>query len=192
MYQSLHISRDPTSDIMEFEIQNKLKFVYQDENGYGFEKDVFIVTLARRKGKNKQGPIKIFEKNNTSAYFRQSKNNILYLTVRKKNLTDKTIEQIKLDFAYYLSKIMPKKKIVLLYEKESSRYEESASVLYEKLIDDGYKDAYFILDKNYSHFMKLPISIVQISYIKDLLNITYISLCRRHFWAQRLWFMRLI
>lgn len=73
----------------------------------------------------------------------------------KKNLTDKTIEQIKLDFAYYLSKIMPKKKIVLLYEKESSRYEESASVLYEKLIDDGYKDAYFILDKNYSHFHEI-------------------------------------
>ena len=102
----------PTSDIMEFEIQNKLKFVYQDENGYGFEKGCLYSALARRKGKNKQGPIKIFEKNNTSAYFRQSKNNILYLTVRKKNLTDKTIEQIKLDLAYYLSKIMPKKKIV--------------------------------------------------------------------------------
>lgn len=145
----------PTSDIMEFEIQNKLKFVYQDENGYGFEKGCLYSALARRKGKNKQGPIKIFEKNNTSAYFRQSKNNVLYLTVRKKNLTDKTIEQIKLDFAYYLSKIMPKKKIVLLYEKESSRYEESASVLYEKLIDDGYKDAYFILDKNYSHFHEI-------------------------------------
>ena len=73
---------------MEFEIQNKLKFVYQDENGYGFEKGCLYSALARRKGKNKQGPIKIFEKNNTSAYFRQSKNNILYLTVRKKNLTD--------------------------------------------------------------------------------------------------------
>ena len=51
----------PTSDIMEFEIQSKLKFVYQDENGYGFEKGCLYSALARRKGKNKQGPIKIFE-----------------------------------------------------------------------------------------------------------------------------------
>lgn len=116
----------------------------------------------------------------------------MYLTVRKKNLTDKTIEQIKLDFAYYLSKIMPKKKIVLLYEKESSRYEESASVLYEKLIDDGYKDAYFILDKNYSHFHEIANKYRTNILYKGSLNITYISLCRRHFWAQRLWFMRLI
>lgn len=41
----------PTSDIMEFEIQNKLKFVYQDENGYGFEKDVFIVLWLEEKAR---------------------------------------------------------------------------------------------------------------------------------------------
>ena len=28
-------------------------------------------------------------------------------------------------------------------EKNSSKYEESASVLYEKLIDDGYNNAYY-------------------------------------------------
>ena len=39
----------------------------------------------------------------------------------------------------------------MLYEKESSRYEESTSVLYEKLIDLGYKNAYFILNKDYPY-----------------------------------------
>ena len=50
---------------------------------------------------------------------------------------------------------MPKKKIVLLYEKESSRYEESASVLYEKLIDDGHT----IRIVTASHYATVPAKI---------------------------------
>lgn len=42
------------------------------------------------------------------------------------------------------------------FEKESDRYEESASVLYEKLIDEGYKNAYFIIDRNYPHLDSIP------------------------------------
>jgi hypothetical protein len=38
-----------------------------------------------------------------------------------------------------MSCLLPFKKITLMYEKESFKYEESASVLYEKLIDLGYK-----------------------------------------------------
>ena len=38
------------------------------------------------------------------------------------------------------------KDIILMYEKNCSRYEESASVLYEKLIDAGYDNVYFIVD----------------------------------------------
>ena len=37
---------------------------------------------------------------------------------------------------------------IILFEKKSERYEESASVLFEKLIDEGYKNVFYILDKN--------------------------------------------
>lgn len=145
----------PYQDIRDFEIQNKINLVYTDKDGYGLKKGINYSLFHRRKGKNKQGPIKIFKETETSAYFRQSKNNILYLTVRKRNITDGRFEQIKLNLAYYLSRILPKKKIILLFEKESSRYEESASVLYEKLIDKGYKNAYFILDRNYPYIKNI-------------------------------------
>lgn len=141
----------PGKDIREFEIQNKISFVYEDSLGYGFKKGVKYNLFNWKEGKNKQGPIRIFEDENTSAYFRQSKNNVLYLTVRKRNLTDSRKEQIKLNFAYWIAKFYRSSNIVLLYEKESSRYEESASVLYEKLIDLGYKNAYFILNKDYPY-----------------------------------------
>lgn len=138
-------------DIKTLEIQNKVNFYYEDEAGFGFRKGVKYNLFHLKKGKNKQGPIRVFDSEETSAYFRQSKNNILYLTVRKKNLTDAKSEQRKLNLAYWLAKFSRSSNIVLLYEKESSRYEESASVLYEKMIDLGYHNAYFILDKNYPY-----------------------------------------
>lgn len=145
----------PVADINSFEIQNKVDFVYRDKDGYGFQKGVKYSLLHWRKGKNKQGPIRIIESEDTSAYFRQSINNVLYFTVRKRNLTDGRKEQIKLNLAYWLAKFTPSRDIVLLYEKEASRYEESASVVYEKLIDMGYDNVYFVLDRHYPHLSQI-------------------------------------
>ena len=46
------------------------------------------------------------------------------------------------------------KKLVLLYEKNSAKYEESASALFEKLLDSGYKYSYFIVTKE--HINEIP------------------------------------
>lgn len=40
------------------------------------------------------------------------------------------------------------KKLVLLYEKNAAKYEESASALYEKLLDSGFDYAYFIVTED--------------------------------------------
>ena len=85
------------------------------------------------------------------AYFRQGRSNSTSITVRKKNITDKYSKKVSIFFAWLLSKLLGKSKKILLYEKESSKYEESASVVYEKLIDRGYKDAYYIINKNSPH-----------------------------------------
>ena len=145
----------PYDLLKEVEIQNKINLVYTDQDGYGLCKGIKYSLFNLRKGKNKNGPIYIDEESQTSSDFRQTVNNVLYLTVRNLNISDKKSVQFKMNLAYFLSKIVPYKKVILLFEKESSRYEESASVLYEKLIDQGYKNCYFILDKNYSHFNEI-------------------------------------
>lgn len=141
--------------IKALEIQNPVRLIYSDSEG-GLDKPIQYKKMRRRKQRNLHGPIKVYKDLKTSAYFRQTKANTLYLTVRKVNVTDSRKERVKLFLAYYLAKILPLGRKILLFEKESSRYEESASVLYEKLIDKGYSNAYFIIDKNYAHLDTIP------------------------------------
>ncbi len=141
--------------ILNLGIQNKLYIYYADESGYGLEKGIRYNIFHRKKGKNKHKKLYSIPQYETVAYIRETAKNTIYLTVRKQNVTDLFKERVKLFFAYYLSKIMVTKKIILLFEKESSRYEESASVLYEKLMDQGYQSAYFIIDKSYPYLSNI-------------------------------------
>ncbi len=107
-----------------------------------------------------RGPMNVHKKSNTIALFRQTeKENLLMIYVRAVNITDSFKERFKQLIAFCVSLVWKTKKaksIVLLYEKNSSKYEESASIVYEKLIDKGYDNAYFILDKNYEYYNKIP------------------------------------
>ena len=76
---------------------------------------------------------------------------LIRFMIRQRNISDNKAEQNKLKRAYALSKIRTGKRPVLLYEKNCARYEESASVLFEKLIDQGRTDVRFILDRDYAH-----------------------------------------
>lgn len=78
------------------------------------------------------------------------------LLVRDANYTDSIGQQIVIGAAYVLAKISGKKNRILLFEKNSERYEESASVLYEKLQDRGYKNAYYVLNKNVPAWKDVP------------------------------------
>lgn len=88
---------------------------------------------------------------NLVCYFREGKHNSISITVRKRNITDNYKKQISLFLAWLLSKFIGSSKRTLLYEKECNKYEESAAMLYEKLIDNGYENAYFIINKNSPH-----------------------------------------
>lgn len=140
----------PYEDLRQIEIQNRINLYYEDEDGCKLKAPIRY-KIKQKKGKDAHGPIKIFDETNTSMYFRQTKNNVIYLTIRKKNISDLKGAQIKLCLAYWLARLTPSKKIILLFEKEGSRYEESASVLYEELINQGYNNAYFVLDRNYPY-----------------------------------------
>lgn len=130
----------PTSDLINFDIQNKMILEYGHYKGR-----IIYNAFDMRKGKNKNSKIIFYE--NYSIYLRQTNKNTMYLTIREKNITDEKLYQIKLFLAFVISKIYHKK-IILMYEKNSSRYEESASVLFEKLIDAGYKNVFYIINKD--------------------------------------------
>lgn len=140
-------------DILFLPIQNKITVSYIGENEYGFKKTIGYSILKYRKSYSSSKVIKLNDK--TCCYLRQSKGNAIFLTVRVPITTDNFRENLKIRIAYYISfiyRINP----ILLFEKDSSRYEESASVVYERLIDEGYKNAFFILDKQYTDISKIP------------------------------------
>lgn len=142
----------PYDYVLSLPAQNKIFIKYVDQEGFGFIKDIKYY----HRNKNKYLKSKIINiDGKTSCYLRQSLKNRVYFTIRPHNRTDNCIENCKINFAYYLSMLINKKRIYILYEKDSSRYEESASVLYEKLIDEGYSNAYFILDKYYPDYDKI-------------------------------------
>lgn len=106
-----------------------------------------------------RGPMNVHKESDTVAIFRQSLENELMVYVRSVNVTDSLYQRFKQSVAFGVSLLWrteKARKLVVLYEKNSAKYEESASVLYEKLIDRGYKYAYFIVDKNYEFIDRIP------------------------------------
>lgn len=87
--------------------------------------------------------------NSSAAIYFNDTLKLFKIEVRERQHTDDPKEQRKLELAYKLSRLARNHRPVVMYEKDCSRYEESASAVYEALIDKGYKDVYYILDKNY-------------------------------------------
>lgn len=134
----------------EWDIQNKLLVIYKDQ----YEGTIVYDVRDMRKGHNKNGPLFIHD--GVTSYLRQNKNNRLFLVVRDTNRYDDPAEQKRLERAKKNSKELADKDIILMYEKNCSRYEESASVLYEKLIDLGYDNVYYIVDTSIPAVQELP------------------------------------
>ena len=146
----------PFDKIKVLDMHNKIDFIYTDDKGWGLERAGLYNGRDGEKGKEKNGGIRMFRKENTTVYLRQSPKNYAHFCVRSCNITDAKIEQFKLFVAYYMARVLPEKKIVILFEKEGSRYEESASVLYEKLMDKGYKNVFFLIHKSYPFMDSIP------------------------------------
>ena len=71
------------------------------------------------------------------------------LLVRPANYTDSLSQRVKIGIAYILAALRRGGSTpIILYEKNSERYEESASILYEKLLDMGYKNVYYVIRKD--------------------------------------------
>ena len=127
-------------DVNDFDIQNKVVPVYGNSEG-----GRFLYELRDLKtGHNRHS--RIIMKDGMSMYFRQTIYNTLTFTVRESNIYDTEEGNQRLEDARMRAKSIRGEDIVLMYEKNCSRFEESASVLYSRLIDAGYDNVYFIVD----------------------------------------------
>lgn len=149
----------PFSDVVNLPATNMVALNFKDPYNLNVRCHIIYALLPFNQFFGLRGPMKIDKETETVAIFRQSIKNRLNIYVRSNNVTDKFSHRIKQIGAYIISLFWWSKKarsLVLLYEKNSSKYEESASVLFEELIDSGYNNAYFIVTKNYEFFDRIP------------------------------------
>ena len=132
----------PLTDAVDMDIQNKLDLYYGDLWLGDFNYDI----LSRRVGDYRNTrPVRWMGQ---ALYFRQTIHNKIWFVVRPENIYDRPWHRFRVFCAWALSKVLGDADYVLMFEKESSRYEESASVLYEELVDSGYTNVRYILNKD--------------------------------------------
>lgn len=138
----------PRAELPQLPIHNWIILSYKDgEVLYGRKRIRFNKKDGAR-SKSKVGALFIDQATSTTSYYRQGARNTLCFTTRDTISIDAPKERIKLHLAHAITSIVPvKRHAIVLYEKNASRYEESASVVYEKLLDTGHGNAYFILNR---------------------------------------------
>ena len=165
----------PLNKISNMDIQNKILVKYEDLEPGRIVYNLFDMNKTGNRSS------KVIKYNNRAIYLRQTVKNTMYLTVREITPYDDFKGKTKITVGYVLSKLMIfKKDFILLFEKEASRYEESASVLYEKLIDMGYKNIYYIINKD-----NIKLKDIKEKYKKNILykgtlkHIAYFFKCKK-------------
>lgn len=170
----------PIEDLIDMPSSNKVTLCYENKYGHKVHCHIVYFSMIYRFFLGLRSSILKDKNTDTVAVFRQSRGNRLNIYVRSWIKSDDFSARIKQDIAFVLSYFWHGKKansLVMLYEKNSSKYEESASVTFEKLIDSGYKYAYFIIDKDYEYIDRIP--------EKYLPNIVY-----KHSFKHYLYFFR--
>lgn len=131
------------------DMQNKLILSYPDAD----PGRILYKLSDMKQGKNRNGRVVIH--GDIAMYFRQSAFNSIGLTVRNSNIYDTPEGQAMIEEAKRRAAGL-NHDFILMYEKECERYEESASVLYEKLIDMGYSNVYYVVNEDNPAIAALP------------------------------------
>lgn len=149
--------------------------IYRDENGFIFKKKFESLKSFNKRLKKKYLTVtgsynedihhdlyysKIAEHDNHSIYLYETWKGYLSLAFREINVTDdpKETKKIKSAFKKYQKDKKDGKNLpsVLLYEKFCGKYEESARYVYERLMDDGCENVFFILNRDSEYWDDVP------------------------------------
>lgn len=139
----------------ELDIQNKLIVTYDGK----YEGRFLYSLYDLKKGRNRNSEVYVHD--GIAMYFRQSRYNSLTLTVRDANIYDTAEGQARIKKAYRSARAKKTRRLgtgragrdrskepILMYEKNCARFEESASVLFKKLIDTGHNNVYFVVNED--------------------------------------------
>lgn len=148
---------------------------YKDKNGFTFKKKFESKKGFSKRLKNKilreTGLYdehkhhdlyfgKLIQHNNHSIYLYETWKGFLSIAFREINVTDnpKETEKIKSAFEKYQKDKKKGENVpsVLLYEKFCGKYEESAKYVYERLMDDGCENVFFILNRDSEYWDDVP------------------------------------
>lgn len=157
-HRGIYMFTIPVKDVVDMPATNQVALNYKNDLGCIVPCHIIYNSVFLNLFFGLRGPLTIDDETDTVAIFRQSKKNRLNVYVRSSNVSDRFSKRFLQMIAFVASLFWFGKKankLVLLYEKNSSKYEESASVTFEKLIDSGYKNAYFIIDKNYEYIDRI-------------------------------------
>ena len=146
----------PVAEAANLPTQNAVMIRYNAKDGLSGSAYLDYMPVNLHLSPRKRTQPFLDKERNTSLFFRHSGKNFLYVTIRQTNPSDTPEGRRLLNKGFWLAKVRPERKAIVLFEKLSSRYEESASVVYERLIDEGYKNVYFILDDDYDYRDKIP------------------------------------
>lgn len=141
----------PIEDVIDMPATNKVAVNYKNSLNAQVQCHIIYNSLLLNRFFGLRSPMIIDSETNTVAIFRQSRGNRLNVYVRSYNVSDAFSKRFMQCIAFAIALLWhtkKSKKLVLLFEKNSSKYEESASVTFEKLIDSGYKYAYFIVTED--------------------------------------------
>lgn len=144
------------NELKTMESSNLVKAVFSDSLGHNVTAKVYYNSFFLKRTFGLRSAIMRDRGDNTAAVFRQMTGNELGIYYRPYLRGDRIIEHIKIAVAFALSFVKKGNNIILLYEKDGAKYEESASVTYEKLIDNGYDNAYFVIDRDYKYLSRIP------------------------------------
>lgn len=141
----------PIKDAVEMPATNMVALNYKNSLDYKVQCHIVYTGLTFGRFLGLRGPMVKDDETNSVAIFRQSRVNRLNVYVRSQNVSDAFSKRISQIIAFVASRFWFGEKadnLVLLYEKNAAKYEESASVLFEKLIDSGYQYSYFIVTRD--------------------------------------------
>lgn len=159
VHRGIYLLSIPLEELLSMPSNNAAFLRYKDRYDLTVNGAIKFCTLPLNMFLGLRGPMCIDKKTRTVAIFRQLQSNNMAVYVRSLNVTDSLWHRAKQTAAWFISLFWHTKKarkLTLLYEKNSSKYEESASVLYEELLEAGYKYSYFIVDKKYEFLDRIP------------------------------------
>lgn len=135
--------------------------MYRDDNGFMFKRK--FLSRSGPHDKNTDHELyysKIRKYDNHSIFVYETWAGYISIAYREINYTDSAKEQKKIKSAYqkYQNDSKEGKNVpsILLFEKFCGKYEESAKYVFERLIDDGVDNVYFVLSEDSKYQNEVP------------------------------------